>query len=472
MAFNSLVFLSFLALVYLLYFTLPKNFRWIILLASSVGFYMYGEPYYIFLLLATIIIDFFLALQLARTSNPLLKKTIFLCSLGINLSLLFVFKYFNFFAGIFNASVNNFHEGHSIPVLALALPVGISFYTFQEIGYMADVYRNRISPEKNLGKFMLFILFFPQLIAGPIEKASDLLPQLHTKGNASDKFLSGFCQILWGYFKKTVVADNLGLYVDAAYNHHGEVSGATLLIATYAFAFQIYCDFSGYCDIGIGIARTLGFDLSINFDNPYASKNISEFWRRWHITLSHWLKDYLYIPLGGSKEGKFNTYRNLFITMLLAGLWHGASFTFLIWGIFQGFCLILERILGIDKMNYSNVWSKIISMFITFNVLSIGWIYFRSENLLKANEILKKILSGHIFRGIETLKNEIFVTMLTGVIIVVVYESLLRKKMLAKNVTFISNKSNYLLAGWNAFLFFMIILFGVSDTSTFIYFQF
>jgi alginate O-acetyltransferase complex protein AlgI len=472
MAFNSLIFLSFLALVYMLYFAMPKNFRWVILLASSIAFYMYGEPNYIFLLLATIIIDFFLALQMGRTSKPVYKKTIFICSLCINLTLLFLFKYFNFFADLLNKSFINFNEGYSVPMLTLALPVGISFYTFQEIGYMTDVYRNKIPPEKNLGKFMLFILFFPQLIAGPIEKASDLLPQLQPKENSYDKFLSGFCQILWGYFKKTVVADNLGLYVDAVYNNHEQVSAATLLIATYAFAFQIYCDFSGYCDIGIGIARTLGFDLSINFDNPYASKNISEFWRRWHITLSRWLKDYLYIPLGGSKEGKLNTYRNLFITMFLAGLWHGASLTFLVWGIFQGFCLIIERISGIHKIKYSNVWSKIIATFITFNVLSIGWIYFRSENLSMANEILMKILSPGIFSGIETLKNEIFVTMLTGVIIVIIYESFLRKKLGTQDVILISNRNNYLLAGWNAFLFFMIILFGVSDSSTFIYFQF
>jgi alginate O-acetyltransferase complex protein AlgI len=474
MLFNSFQYLFFFITIIIVYYLLPRKYRWMLLLAGSYFFYMSWEPMYILLIVFSTLVDYSVGLKMAKTDNRKLRVRYLVTSLVVNLGLLFVFKYFNFF----NSSVVDFLNGIGIeanPVkLDVLLPVGISFYTFQTLSYTIDIYNKKIKPEKHLGKFALYVSFFPQLVAGPIERASNLLPQFKVFKNANQKdFIAGFSQVIFGLFKKIVVADTAAIYVNSVYGYHDLNNGLTLIIATYAFAFQIYCDFSGYSDIAIGSARMLGYDLMDNFKIPYFSKNITEFWRRWHISLSSWLKDYLYIPLGGNRKGKIFTYRNLLITMLLGGLWHGASWNFVIWGGINGLALAFEKFTGVrnlDNIANKNIVRKWVFAFITFNIIALTWVFFRAETLEKATDILNIIGSNFWAGGLAIKDTSVFMNLIIGVVLLLIFEYFFLRKVNFNN--FILRKKLSFVVIFNSILIIIMVLMGVSEGSQFIYFQF
>ena len=333
MLFNSFAFLIFFPLVCLLYFVLPYKYRWIFLLIASYYFYMNWQPVYAVLIFASTVITYYAGVKIDKTENKKTRKGYLIASLLINFGILFIFKYYSFINNSVFDALDYFGIRWPIPNFDILLPVGISFYTFQAVGYTIDVYRGQLKAEKNFGIYALFVSFFPQLVASPIERASNLLPQFREKfGFNSSRAISGLRQMLWGYFMKVVVADRMAMYVNAAYNNVGPHNGTTLLVTTLLFVVQIYCDFGGYSNIAIGAARIMGFTLMENFKRPYFAISVGDFWKRWHISLSAWFRDYVYIPLGGNRVRPLRHLLNLFITFLVSGLWHGARWTFVAWG--------------------------------------------------------------------------------------------------------------------------------------------
>lgn len=402
MLFNSLQYALFLPVVVLVYFLLAFRFRWAWLLAASYFFYMCWHPYYLALILVSTIIDYAAALFI-QSARSAARKRLFLCmSLASNLGLLFTFKYFNFANESLHALFGFFGLSYTVPALEVLLPVGISFYTFQTLSYTIDVFRGQQRAERHLGRFALYVAFFPQLVAGPIERSTHLLPQFQRAIQFDyDRLRSGLALILWGLFKKIVIADRLAMLVNHIYASPVEQSGIALLIATYAFAYQIYCDFSGYSDIAIGSARIMGFDLMTNFRSPYHATSISDFWKRWHISLSTWFRDYLYISLGGNRVAVPRWYANLMIVFVLSGLWHGANWTFLVWGALHGAYLIgavmrsrirpgLASDLRLDR------WPRLYRagrVILVFHLVCLGWIFFRARDLGEGLFIVRRILS-------------------------------------------------------------------------------
>lgn len=403
MLFNSFHFLIFFSIVVILYFLLPHRHRWILLLAASYYFYMCWKPALILLIVFSTFCNYFLALCIGAEKREKVRRRYLIWSLLINFGLLFVFKYTMFaydsVIGVWNWLLN----GKGTPSIGrqwdIILPMGISFYTFQAASYTVDVYKKKIKPIRHYGIFSLFITFFPQLVAGPIERSENLLPQFFRRHYfQKERALEGLKWMLLGYFKKVVIADRVAVAVNTIYNAPTEYGGLSLVIATFLFTFQIYCDFSGYSDIAMGSARVLGFDLMRNFHKPYFSKNIREFWHRWHISLSTWFMDYVYIPLGGNRHGKWKQYRNLLITFLVSGLWHGANWTFVIWGGLHG----IYQIVGIITRKLRGTWKKrlfiadtmlssTISIGITFFLVAIGWIFFRANTLQDALYIVSHL---------------------------------------------------------------------------------
>lgn len=322
-------------------------------------------------------------------------------SIFTNLGILFSFKYFNFVNDSLRALCGAVQIEYSVPDLDVLLPMGISFYTFQTLAYTIDVYRGRLAPASHLGKFALYVTFFPQLVAGPIERAQSLLPQFDQYFDFdTTRIQSGLKQMLWGFFKKLVVADRVAVLVDMVYNTPAQHDGSVLLLATYLFALQIYCDFSGYSDIAIGAAKVLGFDLMENFRTPYLSGSIREFWSRWHISLSTWFRDYLYIPLGGNRVGKWRWYYNLFVVFLISGLWHGANWTFILWGALHGAYLVLavlftgfwKRVERLLRLNNAPGFKRVVNVAITFHLAVFAWIFFRANSMNDAFVVLENIV--------------------------------------------------------------------------------
>ncbi|WP_316844664.1 MBOAT family O-acyltransferase [Pedobacter psychrodurus] len=398
MLFNSLSFFLFFSTVLLLYYFLPKKYVWMMLLASSLFFYMCWKWEYIFLLFFPATIDFFVARQIETTDQQRRKK-LFLCiSIITNLGLLFYFKYFNFFLDSINTTSALFGGSALLNSAKILLPVGISFYTFQSISYTVEVYRGNMVAERNFGRFALFVSFFPQLVAGPINRPQVLLPQVNNlKPLEPGNLIIGARRILWGLFKKVVVADRLAFFVNLVYNNPESYHGLSILCATVFFAFQIYCDFSGYSDIAIGVAKMMGIDLMRNFNRPYFSSSIREFWSKWHISLSTWFRDYLYIPLGGNKVGMGRWIFNLFITFLVSGVWHGASLNFIIWGALHGLLISLES-LNQRKKFFTFKLPLWLGTLWTFSVVCFAWIFFRANNLHDSFTIIKNLFDyGHSF---------------------------------------------------------------------------
>lgn len=393
MLFNTFDFVIFLVVVLSFSAILPHRPRLYFLLACSYFFYAYWKWQYIGLLLLSTSIDYVVAQRMAETEATGRKKTYLAVSVVANLSILGVFKYYNFFA---NSVAPWIHW--DAPLLDVLLPVGISFYTFQSMSYTIDVYRGILEPRKSFVDFALYVSFFPQLVAGPIVRARDFLPQLHRKPPVNwDQFRSGLHLILRGFIEKVVIADNLAPIVERVYADPGAHTGTDMWIATYCFAFQIFCDFAGYTDIARGCARLLGYEFLENFRRPYVAQNVSDFWRRWHISLSTWLRDYLYIPLGGSRGSLVRTYINLMITMVLGGLWHGANWTFLWWGFYQGVWLAIHRFYK-ERIRFSFPGSstpiaKLLAVIVTFHLTCVGWVLFRAENIGIALSMLQTMFA-------------------------------------------------------------------------------
>ncbi|MCF8381632.1 MAG: MBOAT family protein [Bacteroidales bacterium] len=391
MLFNSTVFLGFFLIVLIAYFSFKKSYKIqnVLLLIASYVFYGYWDWRFLFLIAFSTLVDYFVGMALDKEDRESKRKLLLLFSVFVNLSLLGFFKYFNFFVDSFTDVLNMLgFQGNTVS-LKIILPVGISFYTFQTMSYTIDIFRRKLKPTRNFIDFALFVSFFPQLVAGPIERAVNLLPQISKARNIKkEQIYAGIFLILWGYFKKVVIADNMGILADRIFNNYESFHGLDLYIGIIAFSIQIYGDFSGYSDIARGIAKVLGFDLMLNFRLPYFAVNPSDFWNRWHISLSSWLRDYLYISLGGNRKGKLKTYRNLGLTMLLGGLWHGASWNFVLWGAFHGLILIFYRFFGFVSlpeswrgMNFNSVIKRWGSMFLMLMLTLFGWLIFRVDSM-------------------------------------------------------------------------------------------
>jgi alginate O-acetyltransferase complex protein AlgI len=471
MLFNTISFWFFLLVVWALYFALPLRRRWAVLLVASLYFYMAWRPEYVLLLLWSALIDFVVAQRLEKTAH---RFRWILASLVMNLGLLFVFKYWDFAQQSIAATASLLGFSWTPVHLGLLLPVGISFYTFQTLSYTIDVYRGELQSERNWARFLLFVCYFPQLVAGPIERASNLLPQLKA-GSTLDgaRVVSGLQLALWGLFKKTVIADRLGIYVDGVYLAPEHYNGPTLLVATWAFAFQIYCDFSGYTDIAIGVSRMFGFELLKNFDAPYFATSIRDFWRRWHMSLSTWLRDYLYVSLGGNRRGAWNTYRNLFLTMLLGGLWHGASWNFVIWGALHGIFLAVSR----ATLDARDAWllrshvpswlSNTVRTLITFHLVCFCWIFFRASTFADALEVIR----GMIWRmsGELLVAPVVFLQAGCGIVLLLFVDFIARRRPAWWQK---AQHSDAVRLFASAALLAMVIHLGLESTTQFIYFQF
>lgn len=412
MLFNSFEYFIFLFIMVMFYYILSNKTRWILLLLGSYYFYMCWEPRYALLILFSTIITFYTGIYIEKSNTKsCFKKKYVTVSILLNLAILFFFKYFNFInINLFNL-LNKFNVDYEVRSFDILLPVGISFYTFQALSYTIDVYRGNIKAERNFVRYALFVSFFPQLVAGPIERSTNLLPQLKgAKKFNYIEFKDGALLILWGLIKKVVIADRLALVVNEVYSNTLEYRGLSLIIATFFFTFQIYCDFSSYSDIAIGSAKMFGITFKTNFCRPYFAKSIQEFWRRWHISLSSWFRDYLYFPLGGSRN---SIYRNTIIVFLISGLWHGANWNFLLWGLIHGIIVcfsifikpLKEKVLDILLIESQNRIYNLFSIFFTFILVNITWILFRANSLNDSIYILKEIINiNHVeFFNIQRL---------------------------------------------------------------------
>jgi len=481
MLFNSINFALFLPVVFIFYwFVTNKNLKLqnLLLLVSSYFFYACWDWRFLFLLIFSTVLDYYTGIKMSEAKNPSVKKFWFWLSISINLGFLGVFKYYNFFAESFAAAVANFgFEAHPW-TLKVILPVGISFYTFHGLSYVIDIYKDRIKAERDFVDYSVFVSFFPLLVAGPIERATHLLPQIKKKRifnhiSAAD----GLKQILWGLFKKVVIADNCAYFANIIFDNSSEYSGSTLVVGALLFTFQIYGDFSGYSDIAIGTARLFGIDLLRNFAYPYFSRDIAEFWRRWHISLSSWFKDYLYIPLGGSKGGMWMKIRNTFIIFLVSGFWHGANWTFIVWGLLNAL-YIMPSIIFNNNRNHLDIVAQgkyfptikeLLSMVFTFGLTVFAWIFFRSENLTLAWLYISRIFTPELFSFPNFKYQSSFTPIAFLLIGFILVEWIGREQQYA--ISKILSKSAFL--RWSLYYILIALIFiyaGVNQQ--FIYFQF
>jgi len=474
MLFNSTVFICFFLLVYTVYLLLRRRYKAqnILLLIASYVFYGWFDWRFVSLLAITTIVNFYVGKRIYRSEKPLQRKLFLALAIVTNLSILGCFKYFEFFAENAIRILNSLGFQVDYTTINLLLPIGISFYILQAMGSTIDIYRRSLTPTKRFLDFALFVSFFPQLLAGPIERAARLLPQIGAPRKIrAEQVDSGIFLILWGFFKKMVIADNLGLLiVDPIFGSYTEYQGVSIVIAALAFTAQIYCDFSGYTDIARGIAKLMGFDLIINFKLPYFARNPRDFWSRWHISLSSWFRDYLYIPMGGNRKGKLTTYRNLNITMLVAGLWHGAAWNFVIWGAYHGFILSAYRLLGKDREDVSTPYSirsslKVFTqVLLMFTLTVIGWTIFRSTSV-------EQIFYMFTHMGVSISNNSplliyylLFFTAPLLIMQILQYYS--------GNLLIVTKLRPWIRVPIYSFLLIGVLVFGVRESIDFIYFQF
>jgi len=476
MLFNSLEYFLFLPIVFFLYWFVFKNdfkLQNLLILISSYVFYGWWDWRFLSLIFLSTVIDYFVGLKIHDSQDNKVKKTYLWVSILFNLGLLGFFKYFNFFIDSWIDLLGSFgYEQKSVWTLNVILPVGISFYTFQTMSYSLDIYYNKLKPTKDFISFASFVSFFPQLVAGPIERASNLLPQILSKRVFKYKQgIQGLRLILWGMFKKVVIADSLAWRVDYTFDNYQTLDGGTLLLGLIYFSFQIYCDFSGYSDIAIGTAKLFGIKLMSNFKFPYFSRNIGEFWRRWHISLSSWFRDYLYVPLGGSKKGKWIAMRNIFIIFVVSGFWHGANWTFIMWGLTHVLLYIPLFLIGKNRQYTTNVVSEnnwfpsikeLLQMGITFISTTITWVFFRSESIVDSFNYLSLMLSKISIPN-DNRSGILFV------VILVVFDWTMRKdERNPFNYKFkYFRRLVYVFVSYLIFAYFQLI-----DLSQFIYFQF
>jgi alginate O-acetyltransferase complex protein AlgI len=476
MIFNSIQFVFFFIVVTTLYFSIPHSKRWLLLLLSSCYFYMAFVPIYIFILGFTIIVDYFAGILIENAQGKR-RKLYLLLSLVANIGVLCVFKYWNFIAENFSYLLHGFGLNSPLPYLSILLPIGLSFHTFQAMSYTIEVYRGHQKAERHFGIYSLYVMFYPQLVAGPIERPQNLLHQFRERHHFDyERVVEGLKEMLWGFVKKMVIADRLSLYVNSVYNNPEQHNGLTFILATIFFAFQIYCDFSGYSNIAIGAAKVMGFKLMTNFNRPYFSRNIAEFWKRWHISLSTWFRDYLYISLGGNKVSVPRWYFNLFFVFLVSGLWHGANWTFIIWGALNGFYLVfalvtrsardkINKITGLTRVPFIHQGLQIIT---TFILASFAWIFFRANNLHDAIFIIKKMAT---FKGPVWFENpSMLIYSFGAILLLLAAES--KQEYFKGSFSFMHNKNWVVRNAVYAFLIILILLVGVFDGGQFIYFQF
>lgn len=492
MLFNSISFLLFFPLVLLVYYVVPKKTRYIWLLVCSYYFYMCWNAKYAILIAASTLITYISGILLQNAKKG--RKWIVAASFVSNLGILFFFKYFDFALGILNRILGAFSLSLVDKPFDLLLPVGISFYTFQALSYTMDVYAGKMKAEKNLLRYALFVSFFPQLVAGPIERSTSLLTQLEkldrVRAFPYERVTRGLAMMLWGYFMKLVIADRLALLVDPVFNNYAQYTGMALLFAAVLFAFQIYCDFGSYSMIAIGSAKVLGITLMENFNTPYFSRSIAEFWRRWHISLSTWFRDYLYIPLGGSRKGKLRTNCNLMLTFLVSGLWHGASFAFVAWGLLHGLFQVVaratkplkEKIHNKLKLTDKNPILVLWQVGVTFLLVDFAWIFFRAasfrEGLFFIEHMIRTItwrslVDGTMFDwGLSRVEMAVALVAL----LVLLFVDLIRYFKQQTIEDYMAKKPLFI--RWLFYLFLMgsIFVFGIYgtafDASSFIYFQF
>ena len=483
MLFNSLDFAIFLPVVFLLYwFITNKNLKLqnFLIVVASYFFYGWWDWRFLSLILFSTIVDYTVGLGLLKQENQLKRKILLLASIIVNLGFLGFFKYYNFFLDNFISAFSFFGAEIKSNSLNIILPVGISFYTFQTLSYSIDVYKRKLEPTKDFIAFSAFVSFFPQLVAGPIERATNLLPQFYNKRTFDySKAVDGMRQILWGLFKKIVIADNCAEYANQIFNNSADMNGSTLVLGALFFTFQIYGDFSGYSDIAIGTARLFGFDLMRNFAFPYFSRDIAEFWRRWHISLSTWFRDYVYIPLGGSRGGIWMKIRNTFIIFIVSGFWHGANWTFIVWGALNAIYFLPLLLTNNNRNNLEIVakgkvlptFKEFVSILLTFGLTVFTWIFFRSENIVQAFSYISGIFSKSLF---EIPEFSGMGKALTTIILVVIFVL----------IEWWGRDSQYAIAkiglGWKkplryaiyCLIILSIMCFGNFNENQFIYFQF
>jgi alginate O-acetyltransferase complex protein AlgI len=473
MLFNSAQFLIFLPIVLIGYFLLPYRLRWIFVLLCSYYFYMCWKVEYVLLIMFSTGYDYVVVRAMGAMTEPKARKRLMWASIGMNLGVLLFFKYFDFLMSSGNMVLNATGAGETLPILQVVLPVGISFYTFQSMAYAIDVYRGAREPERHLGYFALFVCYWPQLVAGPIERSATMIPKLKAYHAFDfDRTVQGLNRIVLGFFKKVVIADRLAVYVNEVYGHPEDFGTITMVLAIVFFAFQIYCDFSGYTDIAIGCAGIMGVTLTENFNRPYLSRSITDFWRKWHISLSSWFRDYVYIPLGGSRVVKWRMYYNLFLTFVVSGLWHGSNWTFVVWGAFHGMMLVSEKLTEEGRRRLQartfrariHQLTKLAGIMVTFALVAIGWVFFRAKNLGEAATVLKKLFVPDLrFHASEVMA---FNGAFNFAVSLLVLGLFLFSGLLPKDLKMRYNLAFLMVTGM------LILLFGKGGHHDFIYFQF
>lgn len=461
MLFNSLQFLVFFMVVTLWFYTLKtQKSRNLLLLIASCYFYMSFVPKYILILGATIVIDYIAGILIERTQGKG-RRLWLIMSLIANIGILAYYKYFNFLAENLNELLHMASVDKQFSLMKIILPVGLSFHTFQAMSYTIEVYRGKQLAERNFATYALYVMFYPQLVAGPIERPQNILPQLHEYRPYNwENVKEGLVRMLWGFFKKVVIADRLAMVVDYAFDNHTSSSWYVLAIGAVFYSFQIYCDFSGYCDIGIGAAKVMNIKLMENFSQPYTSSNITTFWKRWHMSLSGWFRDYVYIPLGGNRKGELRRRINVFIVFLLSGLWHGANWTFVMWGGLHG---LLVTIFPGSGEKPKSVAANTLKAIVTFIAVTILWIFFRASNISQALVYIGNILR---LQGGDTTMGLNIAELLFSVLLIVV---MMVKEFRVQGYSIESDKKFYI---YTAAMVSLCYIFGVFSENQFIYFQF
>lgn len=475
MLFNSIEYILFLPIVFMIYWLLYRNVKAqnIFILCASYLFYGWWDWRFLVLITFTTLCGFVSGILISGSENPVGRKLVSAANIMVNLAILGIFKYYDFFAGSFSRLLGVVGIDAGYVTLNIVLPVGISFYTFQALSYSIDVYRKRLNATTDIVAFAAYISFFPQLVAGPIERATQLLPQFYVRRRFDySKAVDGLRQILWGFFKKVAIADSCASVVDRVFNDYTFYDSSNLILAAILFSIQIYCDFSGYSDIAIGTAKLFGIDLMRNFRYPYFSRDIAEFWRRWHISLNTWFRDYVYIPLGGSRCGKAKVFRNILVVFLLSGLWHGANWTFVAWGAYHAVLFLPLILMGLNRKNIGEISkgslsqniSGLVNIIITFMLVTIGWIIFRADNIADAWGYIVKIFTSCEFGSIISCK-----TIMCYVLIMLVCEWINRGHEHALNLQRVKYK-------WLRYLIYYTLIFliwvNTSSSGQFIYFQF
>jgi len=478
MLFNSINFILFIILFIPLYFITRGKMRVWLSLISSYFFYGCWDYRYLLLILVLTLVNYYCAINISTHSNLKQKQLYLTISIIVSLFILGFFKYYNFFIDNFNSILALFDFENNLPTLNIILPVGISFYTFQAMSYTIDVYRNKLEPEKSLLIFSTYIAFFPQLVAGPIIRATCFIPQINAKKLiTSDRIINGIYMVVWGFFLKLVIADSLAMVVDIRFENPDVHNALSVLIGVIFYSFQIYGDFAGYSLIAIGIAHILGFNFPDNFDRPYFAKNISEFWQRWHISFSSWLRDYIYISFGGNRSGKVLMYRNILITMLLCGLWHGAGWNFIMWGAINGLFIITHRLFSncFNKIKFPTPTTAFIQNIIvitkilfTFSCVCLGWIFFRSTDFYESIIIINKIIQLNDYNFFSVTQK---IYILKGMMLIVFLVFVEGISLMCNTKQFLNENPNLKII-WIAFIIVLISLLGTFENNAFIYFQF